>query len=593
MNHSSQFVNTPTVILRGPEGGWLSFTRPVEVYACSRADEVRGLLESVEKQVKARCLFAAGFLSYEAAPAFDPSFAVRPDNEFPRAWFGLFEQPETLGSLPAAASPCLSQFSWHSEITAQQYRAGIAKIKKQIAAGDTYQVNYTFRLRSRCAADPLELFLELAGADDPPFGAFIDTGRWAACSASPELFFTLAGSRLESRPMKGTTGRGLYYEHDLSQARALAASKKDRAENIMIADMVRHDMGRIARTGTVRAQPLFSVERFPTVWQMTSTVRGRTKKSIADIMQALFPPASITGAPKTRTMQIISGLETSPRRIYTGAIGFIAPGRQAQFSVAIRTILIDRHSTQAEYGVGGGIVWDSKTDREFQECRIKAGVLHKPRPSFDLLETILWVPERGCWLWEYHLQRLVQSAQYFGFAVDAAQVCGEIEAFTATLAKAPHRLRLLAAKKGGLSITASALMPEMSIFEPVALAARPIDCMNPFLYNKTTCRTVYDEILRDCAGAKDVLLYNDQGEVTETTIANVAVDIDGKLCTPPVVCGLLAGTLRAFLLDRGYLQEKVIKIDQLAECRRFFLLNSVRGMQEVRLILSSSLVSGH
>ena len=216
------------------------------------------------------------------------------------------------------------------------------RIKKHISAGDTYQVNFTYRLRTECDADPWDLFLEMTAAHDPPYGAFIDTGQWAVCSASPELFFRLARNRLESRPMKGTASRGLWFEQDRLQASALAASAKDRAENLMIADMVRNDMGRVAVTGTVHAPRLFTVEQFSTVWQMTSTVRARTRASVVEIFQALFPPSSITGAPKTRTMQIIAELESTPRRIYTGAIGFIAPGRRAQFSVAIRTLLINR-----------------------------------------------------------------------------------------------------------------------------------------------------------------------------------------------------------------------------------------------------------
>ena len=388
--------------------------------------------------------------------------------------------------------------------------------------------------------------------------------------------------------MKGTASRGLWFEHDRGQAAALAASAKDRAENLMIADMVRNDMGRVAATGSVHVPHLFSVEQFSTVWQMTSTVRAKTRASVAQIFGALFPPSSITGAPKTRTMQIIAELESSPRRIYTGAIGFIAPGRRAQFSVAIRTLLINRPAHHAEYGIGGGIVWDSRPGSELEESRIKARILHRPAPVFDLLETILWTPGRKFWLLPYHLRRLLHSAQYFRFKLDSRQVRKQLSDCAALLPRAPHRIRLLVSKSGAVSVTASRIEPAMSGFPDISLAAQPIDALDPFLYHKTTCRQVYQDALKSTPGAADVLLYNQRGEITESTIANIVVDLRGRFCTPPLRCGLLRGMLRAFLLEQGDIIEKAVTVDQLASCRRIFLLNSVRGMQQVRLIHPSA-----
>ena len=542
------------------------------------------MLRSVEQAVNTQGRYAAGFVSYEAAPAFDPSLVVHPDGNFPLVWFGLYDAPTELACLPVSADCNLSHLDWKPTISAPRYRACIARIKKHISAGDTYQVNFTYRLLSACEADPWNLFLEMAAADDPPYGAFIDTGKWAVCSASPELFFRLERNRLESRPMKGTASRGLWFEHDRGQAAALAASAKDRAENLMIADMVRNDMGRVAATGSVHAPRLFSVEQFSTVWQMTSTVRAKTRASVAEIFGALFPPASITGAPKTRTMQIIASLESSPRRIYTGAIGFIAPGRRAQFSVAIRTLLINKPERRGEYGVGGGIVWDSRPGSELEESRIKARILHRPPPAFDLLETILWTPERKFWLLSYHLRRLRQSAEYFGFKLDSGQVRRQLAQCASALPGLPHRVRLLVSKSGAVSVTASSVEPGSSGFPDITLAARPVDAANPLLYHKTTCRQIYQDALKLVPGAADVLLYNQKGEITESTIANIAVDLRGRLCTPPVRCGLLPGTLRAFLLERGDIVEKAVTVEQLASCRRIFLLNGVRGMQQVKLI---------
>ena len=576
--------NTTVVLRDDTNGRWLSFSRPHKLCIARHIDEVVPALREIEQAVDNEGLYAAGFVAYEAAPAFDPSFVVHPDKNFPLVWFGLYDAPAELAAFPASADCNLSHFDWKPTVTAPHYRACIARIKKHISAGDTYQVNFTYRLRSACEADPWKLFIEMTAAHDSPYGAFIDTDQWAICSASPELFFRLEHSRLESRPMKGTAGRGLWFEHDRRQAAALAASAKDRAENLMIADMVRNDMGRVAVTGSVHVPRLFSVEQFSTVWQMTSTVRARTRASVADIFQALFPPSSITGAPKTRTMQIIAELESSPRRIYTGAIGFIAPGRHAQFSVAIRTLLIDRKKQRAEYGIGGGIVWDSRPGRELEESRIKARILHRPPAAFDLLETILWTPERGFWLLPYHLQRLRQSAEYFGFKLDSTHVRSELTRCATGRSSAPHRIRLLVSKSGVVSVTASSLDPGMSSFSDIALAAQPVDAANPFLYHKTTCRQVYQDALKLVPGASDVLLYNQKGEITESTIANIAVDLRGRLYTPPLRCGLLPGTLRAFLLERGDIIEKLFTVEQLASCRRIFLLNAVRGMQQVRLI---------
>jgi para-aminobenzoate synthetase/4-amino-4-deoxychorismate lyase len=574
------------VILRNDtDGGWLSFSHPRRLCIARHSDEVVPVLREIEQAVDSGGLYAAGFVSYEAAPAFDPSLAAKPDKNFPLVWFGLYDAPAELTSLPAGSASGLSELRWKPTITARQYRDCISRIKKHISGGNTYQVNFTYRLRTQCDADPWKLFLEMTAAHDPPYGAFIDTGQWAVCSASPELFFKLERNRLESRPMKGTASRGLWFEQDREKAEGLAASAKDRAENLMIADMVRNDMGRVAVTGTVHVPRLFTVEQFSTVWQMTSTVRAKTHASVADIFNALFPPSSITGAPKTRTMQIIADLESSPRRIYTGAIGFIAPGRRAQFSVAIRTLLINRPEQRAEYGIGGGIVWDSQSGSELEESRIKARILHRPPAAFDLLETILWTPERKFWLLPHHLRRLRQSAEYFGFRLDSKHVQGDLTRCAAGLPHAPHRIRLLVSRSGAVSITASRLERGMSGFPDIALAAQPVDASNPFLYHKTTCRQVYQDALKLAPGATDVLLYNQKSEITESTIANIAVELRGRLCTPPLRCGLLPGTLRAFLLERGDILEKAVTVEQLASCQRIFLFNAVRGMQQVKLLL--------
>ena len=347
---------------------------------------------------------------------------------FPLLWFGLYEGVEEV-ELPGlgrrGADP--SELDWQASVGPAEFHRQMARIKALIRSGDTYQVNYTYRLRTQFAGDPWNFFLRLVAAQDPPYGAFVDTGEWVICSASPELFFRLDGTRIECRPMKGTAARGRTQAEDLAQAQALQASEKERAENVMIVDMVRHDLGRVAQTGSVKVARLFEVEKYPTIWQMTSTIEAQTEAGLGEIFRALFPAASVTGAPKVRTMQIIAELEPLPRRLYTGTIGFFAPGRRAQFNVAIRTLLANRRTGCAEYGVGSGITWDSDPEAEWQECRAKARILAPPVPAFSLLETMRWTPEEGYFLLERHLERLQDSALYFGFRLDLAALRLELE----------------------------------------------------------------------------------------------------------------------------------------------------------------------
>ena len=575
------------VVLRDPARGvWLDFTSPRRVLMACRPEEVLPGIADLEDTVRREGWQAAGFISYEAAPAFDPSLAVRPDPDgFPLLWFGLFERGEEIELPRVDGSAELAALDWTPTVTVEEYRNRLGAIRDFIRAGDTYQANYTYRLRSRTGADPWRLFLQLAGgAEPPPFAAFVHTGDWAVCSASPELFLRLEGDAIESRPMKGTAARGRWLEEDRDFRAALAASAKERAENLMIVDMVRNDLGRIAAPGSVRTPALFELERYPTVWQMTSTVRARTDESLGRILQAAFPPASITGAPKRRTMDILANLETSPRRVYTGAIGHVSPGRRAQFNVAIRTLLLHTPSGRAEYGLGGGIVWDSLPEREYEESRIKARALRPRAQDFDLLETLRWSPGEGFALLDGHLRRLARSADYFGFRADPDRVRDELMRRAAELPAHRHRVRVRVSRRGQTQIEVSPWPAAALRFGTVAPAARPVDSGEAFLYHKTTHREVYAEALGSApAGCDDVLLFNEAGELTESTIANVAVLLDGAWYTPPVRCGLLPGVRRAWLLERGRLRERVIRLEEALASPCVCLLNSLRGFQRVRI----------
>ncbi len=572
------------VIHDASQGQWLHFCDPKEVISGYRVEEVMPALEAIEEQVRRHGLSAVGFIAYEAAPAFDAALTVTEDGVFPLVWFGLYEKPEQL-HLPPAPQAHSASLPWTPSLTPNAYQDAIGRIKDYIEAGDTYQVNFTVRLRSPFSGDPWSYFIELARAQDALYSAYVNTKEWIICSASPELFLQVEGEALISRPMKGTAPRGLMLHDDREQAEWLYHSEKNRAENVMIVDMVRNDMGRIADIGSVHVSRLYEVEKYPTVWQMTSTVRATTGAGLSAIMRALFPPASITGAPKPRTMQIIAELEQTPRRIYTGTVGFWMPDRKAQFNVAIRTVLIDKAQGEAEYGVGGGIVWDSIDTMEFEECRTKARILTQRVPDFSLLESILWTPDQGYFLLPYHLARLADSAAYFSYAADMDAIREKLDSLAHTLPKTPNKVRLLVARDGGITLQSEVLSEALvgASVHPlhVCLAPAPIDPSNPFLYHKTTNRGVYEQALAASPGYADCILWNEKGEITESSIANCVVELDGELCTPPVQCGLLPGTYRAYLLEQGKIKERVIRIEELARSPHIYLVNSVRKEREV------------
>ncbi len=563
---------------------WLRFSEPVAVVQTSDINEVFAKLQHVERMVNERQLHAAGFISYEASPVFDPALHVHSDGSFPLLWFGLFETPEPF-RLTTSDNSLFTFGEWNPSVRRHEYDDAITRIKSYIQAGDTYQVNYSFRLRSPFWGDAHEFFLHLANAQLSNNGAFIETDDFAICSASPELFFSLDGENITARPMKGTAPRGLTPARDKHQSEALRKSEKNRAENLMIVDMMRNDLSRIAEVGSVHVQSLFDVERYPTVWQMTSTVAAKTNASVTEIMKALFPCASITGAPKARTMEIIAELESSPRKIYTGAIGFIAPNRKAQFNVAIRTVLVDKKKGEAEYGVGGGIVWASTTEEEYNECLTKARVLTEVRPKLELFETMLFTQQDGFFLFDEHLARLKSSAEYFDFPLDEqilkrmiAQLHNDLPRL-----KSDFRVRLVVHSDG---LPTFAIRGIDSSDTPVRLrlAKTSIDSNNVFLYHKTTHRKVYDDALASVSDCDDVILWNERGEITESTIANVVVELDGELFMPPVECGLLAGTFRAQLLKEGQIKERVITVEEFKRSSRIFLINSLRKWRDAVVV---------
>jgi para-aminobenzoate synthetase/4-amino-4-deoxychorismate lyase len=562
---------------------WLRFDAPFRTIAATTVGEVLPALRTVESLIRKHGWYAAGFISYEASSAFDPALRTQPGQGIPLLWFGLYGNPEeTLLPLPDYSAYTLGEPE--ASISRSNYSHAIDRVKRYIEAGDTYQVNYTLRLQSDFQGDPYHLFLAMVRAQSPGYAAWVDAGPYAICSASPELFFRIERELLICKPMKGTVHRGRTLAEDSALAEWLHNSEKNRAENLMIVDMIRNDLGRVAETGSVRVPRMFEVEKHPTLWQMTSTVSAVCRKSFVEIMSALFPCASITGAPKIRTTEIIAELEPAPRGIYTGCIGFVAPDGNAQFNVAIRTAFVDRIKGRAEYGSGGGIVWDSASMDEYTEALLKARVLTEQRPEFSLLETILWTSEESYFLLKRHLRRLADSAEYFGVPLDVDYVRQRLERHAEGFGRRSQRVRLLVASDGGVEIQAEAMMPTPpGQILRVALAAEPVDSADVFLYHKTTNRSVYEKAKASRPGFDDVLLWNENSELTEFTIANVVTEIDGDLWTPPVSCGLLEGTYRAQLLQEGKIRERTIKTSDLKRGSRVYLINSVRKWQEAVL----------
>ena len=559
---------------------WLKFSQPSRVILTEKTGEVREKLREVESLVDKHGWTAVGFVGYEAAPAFDPALNVLPSQGFPLLWFGLYESfIETSDVFDASQS--LSALEWIPDTERNTYNGAIQTIKKRIAQGRTYQVNYTMRLTADFEDDPLRLFAHLAHTQNK-YAAYIDLGDWAICSASHELFFNLNGDRIISRPMKGTVKRGRTTDEDLVTSNWLHASTKNRAENVMIVDMVRNDLGRIAETGSVAVPELFHIEKYPTLFQMTTTVQARTRANVSEIFSALFPCASITGAPKVSTMSIISELETSPRRVYCGSIGYIMPDRRARFNVAIRTALVDKKKKKAEYGVGGGVVWDSTSADEYSEALLKARVLtDPPQKEFSLFETLLWTPGEGYFLLDRHIARLLDSAEYFGFSANDAN--NKIREHLSKLVKdsnSPKRVKIWMDPHGEFSGEIRDFQPTDKVFK-VCLAKEPVNSNDRFLFHKTTNRNVYEKA--SITGFDDVLLFNEKNELTEFTIGNLVVKMNGGFFTPPVECGLLSGTFRAELIASGEVKERVLKTQDLAECEALFLINSLRKWVRVLL----------
>ncbi|GAA0731075.1 MULTISPECIES: aminodeoxychorismate synthase component I [Sphingomonas] len=573
-------LRPPFVLLddaRADGRGARLYANPVEIVVAHRLEDVAPALDRL-RSAAAEGLDAAGWLAYEAGAALEPAAPARA-MEGPLLWLGLFRGHHRLRAEEVPALLPDSAGAWAGRprplLDRAAYDAALARVLSYIEAGDIYQANLTFRAEAPVAGHPAALYALLRARAAAGHGALVATGEQWLLSLSPELFFTLQDGILTARPMKGTAPRDPDLAIDAALARELAEDPKQRAENLMIVDLMRNDLGRVAQPGSVAVPQLFQVETYPTVHQMTSTVTARLAQGLGavDALAALFPCGSVTGAPKIRAMQVIAEVEPSARGVYTGSIGRIDADGGAEFNVAIRTLAVDA-AGRARLGLGSGIVADSRADSEWAECRAKGAFVTMGEPGFDLIETMRFDPEDGILLLERHLERIRDSAATFGFPFDRHVVRNELQAATFRLRDAA-KVRLLLGPSGAVAIGISP--PPAPPAEPVKVRIVPHSVpRDDFrLAHKTTRRKLYDEPRR-AAGTWEVVFTDAEGYLTEGSFTAIFVERDGVLVTPPLSRGLLPGVLRAELLASGRAVEGDLRPEDLAG--GFLLGNALRGL---------------
>ena len=570
------------------------FSNPVKIISCDKLSDVKNALCEIEDYVS-KGYYAAGFISYEAGFSFEESLnELRVDHDFPLLWFGIYKKPkiidhkEKMTLLRHKNSP-YSIENLRPNISKKKYVSDIEKIKDFIRRGETYQVNYTFKYRFDFKGSACSLYEELKKKQSVSYSSLIKTDRFSIVSLSPELFFRKHKDRIEVKPMKGTIDRGKDLDGDREHVEELGHSLKNRSENLMIVDLLRNDLGRISKPGKVVTKKLFEVEKYETLFQMVSIVKAILKKriSIYDLLKAIFPSGSVTGAPKINTMKIINFLEREPRRVYTGSIGFFAPDGDGVFNVVIRTILIDNKRGSGEMGIGSGIVYDSDPYKEFDECELKADFIRKKKNYFKFIETILWRPKKGYFLLNKHLNRLLSSAEYFNVCYDKKAILKELKDLEKRLDRDyDHRVRLLFDEKGRMQASFTKINGHREAAR-VRFSEKKVRNNNIFLYHKTTSRDLYDEEHEKWRGKGyfDIIFTNKKDEVTEGAISNILIRKGRFYYTPPVDCGLLNGVFRRHLIETKKIpvKEKVLRREDILSADEVFMMNSVRGMVKVVL----------
>lgn len=554
------------------------FRQPIKIITTKCPKEVHSCLIEIERYI-CEGYYVAGFFSYEAINSLYPSL-TKQVKDFPLLWFGVFKKPfkkqQNLPSGTFTISP------WKANLSKDEYKNVFNKLQTKINKEQIQQINYTIQMKSKFIGNPYSYYKQLRKAQEANYSAYLSIGKYSILSISPELFFHIKNQKITTKPMKGTASRGLSYLEDQRNAHWLKNSKKNRKENKLSVNRMKEELSKISQPGTIKVPKKYEIEQYPTVFQMTSTVTANLKKDVTvkQLFKTLFPATSITGIPKKQAIHLIDCYEKESRKIYCGAIGYFTPRKEAIFNVPIRTVLINRETKEASYGVGGAIMADSTVEEEYHEILTKSKVLSQKPKSFRLLETIGLINGHFIIL-KNHINRMKQSAQYFNFPIHIKSIKTKLMKISKKYSNGKYIVRILLDKLGEISIEVSPLT--MSKERPkVTLAKKAIFSKNPFLYHKTTERSIYEK--HHQSGVFDVLLWNENKEITEFTRGNVVFEKDGQFITPPVTCGLLPGTFREFLLKQNKLKERIVLKEDVHNYQKIYFINSVRGWIEVELI---------
>jgi len=588
-NIGSAFFYTP---YKDEESKSYIFGAPQKSIVCKNLDEIETILKEIDSLSK-KYKYAYGFITYEVGYSFEEKLEHFSKNSDGKLISFNFYNAEDVKIVPSKnisfkkiksllETKCFDIENLELNETKSEYEKNIEEIRRLIAIGDTYQVNYTLKSKFNFNGDITAFVASLIFNQSAEYSAFINDEDNYTISISPELFFMTDGDIIISKPMKGTIKRGINIDDDFTKSEQLKNSKKDRAENIMIVDLLRNDIGKISKYNSVKASPLFKIQKYETLFQMTSTVSGELKEKLfSSIVQNLFPCGSITGAPKIRTMEIINRLEKEPRGVYTGTIGIIENG-DFNFNIPIRTITISKYNNSGVMGIGSGIVWDSKPSDEFEEAKLKSNFLTKPAKYFELIETML-VEDGEIFLLENHINRLRKSADYFLFHFDETKLRELLYTIVVGLnIKNKFKVRLFLTKWGEQKYSLEQIN-ETIINGRIIISAKRIDSNNPFHYFKTTNRELFNTEFAEWSeeAFDDVIFLNEKDEITEGAITNIMISKDRKLFTPPVSSGLLNGCYRGHLLSENNVIEKVLFVNDLISADEVFIFNSVK--KEIRI----------
>ena len=570
-------MHRKTVIDFRALGERYTFTQPIKELKTRKVAEVTDLLAQVESYQE-QGYYVVGYVSYEAAPAFEEKLVVHPApllGEY-LLYFTVHDSVEK-SSIPLTYDEVDMPSNWQEVTSKKEYEKAIAQIHHHLRQGDTYQVNYTVQLKQDLSANPFAIYNRMVVEQEAGYNAYVEHDEMAVISMSPELFFEQNDRELITRPMKGTTKRGLTDQEDLDQTAWLEQDPKNRSENMMIVDLLRNDMNRLSEVGSEHVERLCQVEQYSTVWQMTSTIKSQVRSDVdlVDIFRSLFPCGSITGAPKIATMEIIKNLEPQARGVYCGTIGLLLPNGRRIFNVAIRTIQL--YKGQAIYGVGGGITWDSTWESEYREVHQKAAVLYRKQIPFQLITTGK-ISQNHLLFKEEHIERLRKASRYFAYPFNPEYLRQRIDAeCQACHVDKDYRLKISISKSGDIDFCRQELIPLSQAFCQAQLCLQETSLQTPFTYFKTTYRPHLT------IGKQEKIYHNEKGELLETSIGNLVLQIAGKLYTPPINLGILPGIYRQHLLEIGQVEEKVLTLEELAQAEAIYACNAVRGLYELSL----------